>query len=67
MSSVARKEQVFVESANSTPYFIDTEKFEDPKLDWFEEHVKVLTRWEMPMLNLLEFHVQDEETTSEIS
>jgi len=41
---VTRKKQVFVESANSTPYFIEKENVEDPKVDWFEEHVKGLTR-----------------------
>lgn len=44
MSNVARIEQVFTESANSTSYFIDTEKCEDLKFYWFEEHVTGLTR-----------------------
>lgn len=38
------KKQDFIESTNSTPYFIDTENVEDPKFDWFEEHVQGLTR-----------------------
>lgn len=39
-----------------------TENAEDPKFDWFEECVKDLTSWWMPILNLLlEFPVQDEE------
>jgi hypothetical protein len=37
------------ESTNSTPYFIDTE---NPDL---------IGQWQMPILNLLEFHAQDEE------
>lgn len=37
------------------------ENVEDPKFNWFEEHVKGLTSWWMPLLNLLEFPVQDED------
>ncbi|VCW96801.1 unnamed protein product [Gulo gulo] len=39
---VTREKQVFIESANSIPYCVDTENTEDPKSDWFEEYVKSL-------------------------
>lgn len=40
---------------NFTPYFYwhkyDSENIENPKYDWFEEHLKDLTGWWMPVLN----------------
>ena len=53
------KNQIF--ESYSTPNFTDTENVEDLQFDWFEEHVQGLTKWWMPMLNLLDFHIQDEE------
>lgn len=37
---MTRTKQVFIEYANSTSNFIDTEDVEDLKFDSFEEHVQ---------------------------